>query len=62
MPLIAGLIEVRHVCQKNCVPRQERAYRRAGNSLRKIPEVPTSEGGDSERENQQRQTFHGAEL
>ena len=51
MPFIAGSIEVRHVCQKNCFPRQKRAYGSARNPLRKIPVVPTSESGQSEREN-----------
>src|SRR5206468_8131548 len=50
IPIFTGLIEVRHVCQKNCVPRQKRAYRSAGNSLRNIPVVPASECGDSKRD------------
>ena len=45
IPFIARPVEVRHVNQENCFPRQERADWSARNSLEKIPVVPASEGG-----------------
>src|SRR5207248_5775675 len=42
IPFIARPVEVRHVSQENCFPRQERADWSARNSLEKIPVVPAS--------------------
>jgi hypothetical protein len=60
MPLIAGPIKVRHVCQKNCFLRQKRTYRSARNSLGNIPVVPTSQRGDGERDDYDDNASHGS--
>src|SRR5712692_9167639 len=58
MPLIARLIEIRHVRQKNCFARQKHGHVRARSFLGKIPDVPAAERGDGAYDHEEQNSFH----
>src|SRR4030095_3289033 len=61
-PLVACPIKVRHLRQKNCIPRQKLGHRSARNLLGKIPVVPTSVCGNGNRNDQQQNSSHKQRL